>query len=76
MDLRTYLDCHGPEGIGALARTADTKAVWLRQIAFGHGRPSAELCRRLEAASGGEITRAELRPDLFGPVREVKAQAG
>lgn len=29
-------------------------------------RVPAEHCRALEAATGGEITRAQMRPDIFG----------
>jgi DNA-binding transcriptional regulator YdaS (Cro superfamily) len=35
---------------------------WLRK-----GAPPAERCRAIEAATGGQVTVHELRPDIFGP---------
>lgn len=32
------------------------------------GRVPAEHCAAIEVATGGEVTRAELRPDIFAPI--------
>lgn len=37
------------------------------------GRVPAERCIAIEQATGGQVTRYELRPDIFGP---APAQAG
>lgn len=31
------------------------------------GKAPGEFCRAIEAATGGKVTRYELRPDVFGP---------
>ena len=38
---------------------------WLRS-----GRVSAEYCRAIEQATGGKVTRYDLRPDVFGSAPE------
>ena len=35
---------------------------WLRK-----GAPPAERCRAIEAATNGQVTVHDLRPDIFGP---------
>lgn len=37
-----------------------------RWVAQGH--PSPEGCKKIEIGFGGRLTRAELDPDLFGPI--------
>ena len=39
--------------------------TWLSLIMKGERNPSADLCARIERATGGLVTRVELRPDLF-----------
>ena len=34
------------------------------------GRVPAERCRAIEIATNGQVTRHELRPDIFGPAPE------
>lgn len=41
---------------------------WLRR-----GIPPAERCRAIEAATGGRVTRYQLRPDVFGPAEDRAA---
>lgn len=48
-----------------VAACAGTSVAYLRQLAGGHSRASAEMAIRLEQASDGRITREDLRPDLF-----------
>lgn len=64
-------------GQAALARrlSISTQAVhlWLRK-----NQVPAERCRQIEASTNGQITRYELRPDVFGeppgePVRRAQA---
>lgn len=54
------------ENFQALAKKAKTSPANLLQIAYGHGKAGAAMAIRIEKASGGVVTRAALRPDLFG----------
>ena len=65
MELRDYLKILDPAAREALAAASATTLGYLYQLAGGHRLPSAHLCNRLEAASDGQVTREELRPDLF-----------
>ncbi|QGA51089.1 transcriptional regulator [Pseudomonas brassicacearum] len=40
-----------------------TSRAYLRLIAYGHKTASAEIAARTESATGGCVTRKELRPD-------------
>lgn len=64
--LREFIQGMPAEGRAAYAAAAGTKAVYLSHIARGHRRPSAKLAIRLAEHSGGRLTRADLRPDLWG----------
>lgn len=39
------------------------------------GRVSVTECAKVEAATGGAVTRYDLRPDIFGPCAEQAQQA-
>lgn len=40
------------------------------------GRPvPADICPKIEEATGGEITRHDLRPDIFGPAPKKRRAA-
>ena len=59
----------------ALARKlgirAPSVAEWRRR-----GRVPAERCAAIETATGGEVTRHDLRPDLFDPPADAAAASG
>ncbi|KAB0489661.1 transcriptional regulator [Pseudomonas vancouverensis] len=40
-----------------------TSRAYLRLIAYGHKTASAEIAARTESATGGKVTRKDLRPD-------------
>ena len=67
MDIATYLQQYGYPAATVLAQRAGTRLIYLKQIAWGLRRPSAELALRLEHASGGLLAAYELRPDLPWP---------
>lgn len=48
------------------ARRVDVSDVHLRRLLVGMMRPSVELCIRIERETEGRVTRADLRPDIFG----------
>lgn len=67
MDLRDFLRStrDNPAERERVAASAGTSVAYLWQLAGGHSRASADMAVRIEQASGGRITREELRPDLF-----------
>lgn len=73
MDLKKYIA--DPAARKALADALGSSPDYLWQIATGwNGRQSSpKLAARIEEATGGKVTRADLRPDIFGdtPKRKV-----
>ena len=63
MDVKTYL-AHLPDDAArsTFARKTKTTLGYLRNVAAGKSC-GAKLAAKLEAASNGQITRAECRPD-------------
>ena len=49
-----------------MAQALGVSKAWFSQVTQGRRRTSAELCKRIERLTEGKVTRAELRPDLFG----------
>lgn len=66
MNMLIFLNEH-PECVQAVAAEANTKPVYLRQIAYGHRKPSHGLAKAIEKATNGAVTVHDLRPDIFGP---------
>lgn len=65
MDLNTYLTTNGlSQGAFAKRLGVTQGAVW--QWISGESRITAERAVQIETETGGEVSRAELRPDLFG----------
>lgn len=50
-----------------LARSIESNPDYLWQIATGRRKASHTLARKIEVATAGEVTRFELRPDIYGP---------
>lgn len=62
MDLRTYLDrTRQADFAEKLGVTQSLISQWLQ----GHVRITAERAVQIEKATGGLVSRSELRPDLF-----------
>ena len=61
----------------ALAAAVGCSEGYLWQMAsnWRGKRPSAELAAKIEQATAGEVTRPELRPDLFGELPALVAPA-
>lgn len=51
----------------ALARRLNISPQAVNQWVRGLGRITAERALEIEQATDGQVTRYELRPDLFGP---------
>lgn len=79
MDIQTYVTSHGGTSkrdcavIQSIAGRAGCSAGTLYMIALGHKRPSGLLAGAIEQATGGAVTRQELRPDIFGAPAKTKA---
>lgn len=69
MKLLQYLRPRGkPEGIDEiLAEKAGTTPEYLWHIAKGNRKASPALAKRIEIATDGQVTRYDLRPDVFDP---------
>ena len=65
MNMKQFLNQASPDGREVLAMTIGTTVAYLYQIAGGHSRPGALLCRQIETATHGLVTAEELRPDIF-----------
>lgn len=55
-------------GQGALAEKLGLSKQAVNHWATGFRKPSAEQCVEIERVMGGQVTRADLRPDIFGPI--------
>jgi len=67
MLIKDFIARFGREELDAIAAKAGTTLGYLsEQVANGHRNPSPDLAKKLVAASGGRLTLAELRPDLWG----------
>jgi len=67
MKLRDWLDSTDSPTVTAFAVQLGVSRVYLSQLAARQdGRvPSADLCVRIERATAGKVTRADLRPDDY-----------
>ena len=54
----------------ALADLLDIHPSMISQISTGRRKVPAYICRKIEEATKGAVTRYELRPDIFGPAPE------
>lgn len=75
MKLLTYIE--GMDRRRELAAACGASPDYLWQIATGWNKRKAshELARRIEEATAGEVTRHDLRPDIYGPAPADKAEA-
>ena len=65
MQLRTYLNS-APRGTAVeIAKAVDVSPVMVTQWANGVKAVPTERCLAIERATGGKVTRADLRPDDY-----------
>ena len=67
MNLHAYFAKYKTETIADIATRAGSSLAYLQHCKYGNRRMSADLALWLEWASNGEMTAAELRPDLPWP---------
>lgn len=65
MDIRTWLSGADKPERERVAREAGTSVAYFFQLAGGHRNASIELAKRIERATGGLVSRRDLRPDFF-----------
>ena len=65
MDMKQFLHSTTPEDREKLAKKVGSSVEYFWQIAGGHRKPGARLCRELEKHSGGKIKASVLRPEYF-----------
>lgn len=71
--LRTYLGTLAPDDQAAFAVRAGTTIGYLRKALSKRTRFDGALARRLDEQSGGQVSRSELRPDIFDPPEAAPA---
>lgn len=74
MNLKDY--CHrDPSRSLAIAEACGVTPQAVRHWSNGTRRPPCDLesVKAIEAATGGEVTRHDLRPDVFGPAPKKRA---
>ena len=82
MNLQTYCENNGGTALRGcpvldrVAADAGCSAATLYMIAKGHKNASAILAGRIEQASAGQVTRFDLRPDVFGEPPTKPAEQG
>lgn len=64
MELKTFLKSKGRHYRRALSDCLGISNFYLGQVALGRRRPSETLAIAIEHATGGEVTLADLRPDM------------
>lgn len=72
MDLREYLSDFGKVEKVAFAEAIGVKYSYLGNLMNTPWRCSVALALKIEDASYGAVTRAELRPDIFDPTYVTK----
>lgn len=64
MNLKNYLSGLSPEQKKELADHFGTSVEYLSQLANGHRKAGPKFLAGIERATAGQVTQAELRPDL------------
>ena len=64
------------DGREQLAARVDSSSGYLYLLAGGHRKASPTLARKIEEATGGAVTRHELRPDIFDAPAAAVASEG
>jgi DNA-binding transcriptional regulator YdaS (Cro superfamily) len=72
MTLNEYLQTHSQT---ELARALGVSQGLVGHWVHGRKRITAERAVQIERATGGQVTRAELRPDLFGDIDDTNQAA-
>ncbi|MDR3445962.1 YdaS family helix-turn-helix protein [Dyella sp.] len=71
--LRAYLSTLSTIDQAAYAKQCGTTIGYLRKALSTKPRLDGALVRRLDEESGGQVSRQDLRPDIFGEPSKKKA---
>ncbi len=67
MELKQYLRSLNKEQKQQLADEVGTSVHYLRHLAHGRRNAGHKLARKIQEASGHQVTLSELRPDIYPP---------
>lgn len=73
---RAYWRTRSPAQKIILAERAQTSNAYLQHIASGFRRASWEFAQVLSQATGGAVTKSDLRPDIWPKRKRKRAQNG
>jgi DNA-binding transcriptional regulator YdaS (Cro superfamily) len=65
MDIKTFTEHMTTDEKEVFAKKADTSVAYISQLVHGHRQAGLKTILAIEKASGGKVTRYDLRPDLF-----------
>ena len=65
MNMKDFLKTSSKEQRQQLASQVGSTVAYFQQIAGGHRKPGAKLCRLIQQESKGKIKAKDLRPDYF-----------
>lgn len=68
MNLSDYFSTQPRGAQQEMAEALGISETWLSLVSTGRSLPSATLAVAIQRATGGKVSREELRPDLFGDV--------
>lgn len=68
MSFKSYYDKLDADGKKQLSKKMKVTLGFLSQLATGHRKAGIHVIAKLERATNGALTRAEIRPDIFGEV--------
>lgn len=73
MDFKSYWFGKSQEGRAAFAERVQRSPGYLQLVAGGFRKASPQLANTIQDETAGEVTREEMRPDVFGPPRHTTA---
>ncbi|HGM5285040.1 helix-turn-helix domain-containing protein [Serratia liquefaciens] len=71
--MEKYWDSLSKEGRSSLASQVGRSPDYLRLVFKGHKKASFALAQRIEEVTGMQVTKNDLRPDIYGKSTSVKA---
>jgi len=66
MDAKSFFIEFGEEEAKRVSKQAGTSLEYFKQVMYGNRKFSHKLAMKIESASDERMTRAELRPDIWG----------
>jgi DNA-binding transcriptional regulator YdaS (Cro superfamily) len=67
-NIKTLLEPYSPS---VLANACGVSQGFISHLRTGRKKPSPALAKRIETATNGNVTRWQLRPDVFDPPTET-----